>query len=524
MKNQNEPRMYLLFITALVLLAGALFLNLGVAPLRLEEPRRAMIALEMIFNKNYIVPTEFGEFYYNKPPLWNWVIVLAYKIFGDYSEFAVRLFSTLSYLATGVLLFLMGRKHVNPLFGVLSSLFFLVSVDTLFYFSLLGEIDLFHAMLLSASFFSLFHFYTIDKKLTAYLLFYFFCALAALTKGLPSMLFAAATAAAFAFLNRKIRELFSFQHLAGVAVFLFLVGGYFYLYAQQHHVSSLAQILFDESAKRTLINSSGSLVLFRHVIIYPGELLVNTLPVSLFSLALIDRTIRKSFLENRYLQVCAWIFLLNFLVYWISPGAKQRYIYMLYPLAVNIFVFAFLHSCDKGFIEKVIHIFFVFLFFLVIAGFVSLPFWKELEMIERRGVISIGASVFSALLLFLYLRHKQYRPWPIIFLFILLRYAFDITVLPSRAQHSAAASMKRHGEAVAALSMGRDLFLFGETACPRAVGFYIERTRLETLKRNRVIQPGSFYILDANNGPEFTYDTVYRFEHRANNLILARTH
>ena len=58
-----------LITSVIILLIVSLFINLGMQPLYLEEPRRAIIALEMIFNKNFIVPTELGEFYYNKPPL-----------------------------------------------------------------------------------------------------------------------------------------------------------------------------------------------------------------------------------------------------------------------------------------------------------------------------------------------------------------------------------------------------------------------------------------------------------------------
>src|SRR5215475_12594380 len=45
-------------------------------PLTWEEPRRSLVALEMMYRGDYIVPQVLGEPYRNKPPLLNWLIVL----------------------------------------------------------------------------------------------------------------------------------------------------------------------------------------------------------------------------------------------------------------------------------------------------------------------------------------------------------------------------------------------------------------------------------------------------------------
>src|ERR1051325_1080594 len=102
-----------LLITAFIVLIIALFFNLSIVPLYLEEPRRALIALEMLFNHNLIVPREMGEFYYKKPPLFNWLIIASYKIFGEGSELAQRLISVLSLLAMAMLTFLFVRKYAT---------------------------------------------------------------------------------------------------------------------------------------------------------------------------------------------------------------------------------------------------------------------------------------------------------------------------------------------------------------------------------------------------------------------------
>jgi 4-amino-4-deoxy-L-arabinose transferase-like glycosyltransferase len=49
------------------------------------------VALEMILSKNYAVPTIGAEYYYNKPPFYNWILAGIYQLSGNYSEFTTRL-------------------------------------------------------------------------------------------------------------------------------------------------------------------------------------------------------------------------------------------------------------------------------------------------------------------------------------------------------------------------------------------------------------------------------------------------
>ena len=73
LKTRGEFR--LLALAGLAVSAGML-LFLGKAPLYLEEPRRAVIAMEIAWSGNYWAPTLFGEWYYNKPPVFNWLLLV----------------------------------------------------------------------------------------------------------------------------------------------------------------------------------------------------------------------------------------------------------------------------------------------------------------------------------------------------------------------------------------------------------------------------------------------------------------
>ena len=79
------------FLLPFIFFIPAYLINLGSMPLLADEPTRAIVALEMLLSKNNIVPTIIGEYYYNKPPLYNWILLSLYKSTGYINEWIVRL-------------------------------------------------------------------------------------------------------------------------------------------------------------------------------------------------------------------------------------------------------------------------------------------------------------------------------------------------------------------------------------------------------------------------------------------------
>ena len=93
-KVKMSRKILIIIIVPTALLA--LFGWLGVYGLQGEEPRRALISIEMLKDGDYIFPHMFGWMYYNKPPLFNWLMVGFFQIMGTINEWAVRMPSTLS--------------------------------------------------------------------------------------------------------------------------------------------------------------------------------------------------------------------------------------------------------------------------------------------------------------------------------------------------------------------------------------------------------------------------------------------
>ena len=213
-----------------VTLIFAYFYNLGIYPLFQEEPRRGIIALEMILQDNYWVPTQQGDLYFRKPPVYNWLLIFSYKLFGEYSELATRFFSVLSHLVMAGLSYWFVKRQLGAFIAIFTSLGFLLVGDILLSASTLGEIDLFYTLITASSIFLIFHLGQQKKYLALFLAVYALTAVGFLTKGLSALPFTAISLLVYFILEKNFRQLLRWQHFAGIGLFAVLVGGYFYMY------------------------------------------------------------------------------------------------------------------------------------------------------------------------------------------------------------------------------------------------------------------------------------------------------
>ncbi|HTV65732.1 MAG TPA: phospholipid carrier-dependent glycosyltransferase, partial [Bryocella sp.] len=80
-------------ILALIAFCGFLFL-LGIQLIGLvgaDEPRYAQIAREMLARHDWVTPVLYGTPWLEKPPLYYWCAILAYKASGGVTDTAARL-------------------------------------------------------------------------------------------------------------------------------------------------------------------------------------------------------------------------------------------------------------------------------------------------------------------------------------------------------------------------------------------------------------------------------------------------
>lgn len=500
----------LLSLASLLVLLG-LFLNLGVQPVYLEEPRRATIAMEMEENGNFIVPTQFGEFYYKKPPVFNWIVWASAKVMGGYTTWALRLPTVLSIILTSLLLFWLGRSYVGLEFGWLSALLFPVSGGLFFYFSLLGEIDLFYTLITFAGFAALFHFQQQGRYGPMFAAVYLLAAIGTLTKGLPSLLFLGLSLVAWLWYEGEWKRLFSLAHLVGIMIYAALVGGYLLAYHQYNDIGAYLHMMVSESSERTVADN-GFMRLAKHLFLFPLDTIKDLPPGGLLLIFAIRKDLRSLLLRNKLMAFAVLMFVVNVLPYWVSPGARQRYIYMLYPFLLMIGLYAWQHREEAGpWRFRVFRALSGVLIGAVALGSLAIPFIPGLDFLNYRWPLAIGGFLSGAAVFFFYLRRPQQTLLLLLLATAIARLLFDLTVLPQRAHESDAQEDIGIAQAVSKIAGDAPLYLYEDARISFTAIFYLNQIRGKTLRRNYELEEGAYYIALPEQFPaeEVRYEIPY---------------
>jgi 4-amino-4-deoxy-L-arabinose transferase-like glycosyltransferase len=162
------------------------FFRLGSVTLfDVDEAVFAEATKEMVQSGDWITPTYNGENRYDKPILFYWLMAASYKAFGI-NEFAARLVSAVSGVLLSLSIFLFLRQFYDERKAFYAFLSLCLSIVFLIY-SHAAVTDMALTLFIALSLFS---FYLSVKKERRYIYgFYFFSALAFLTKGLIGIVF-----------------------------------------------------------------------------------------------------------------------------------------------------------------------------------------------------------------------------------------------------------------------------------------------------------------------------------------------
>jgi 4-amino-4-deoxy-L-arabinose transferase-like glycosyltransferase len=329
-------------VLTVVLLLAAFLSGMQVLELRAEEPRRAVVAMEMYLGGDYIVPHLHGWVYYNKPPFFNWLMALCFWLTGSSHEWVVRLPGLVSFWATAVLLFLVVRRQLGQQVGIFASLFFLTGADLLFYGSVnTGEIDLFFGLLVFLQAWVVFHFSRKGDYLAMFVSAYGLTAVAFLTKGMPALVFQAITLLAWLGWMRRLRLLLSWQHLAGVGCFVLPLAIYFLAYAKQAAPLPYLVNLLKDATQRSALEGSMATILL-NLLRFPLNLVAVLLPWSLLAWFALRRDIWTQMRREPLLEFMVVYTMANIAVYWLSPDVRNRYVYPFFPFLTTMLAWAVL--------------------------------------------------------------------------------------------------------------------------------------------------------------------------------------
>ena len=228
--NQPEGR-WMRDCILILLLFGALFLGgLGSAPLiDPDEGRYAEIPREMLERNDFVTPTLNYVKYFEKPPLLYWLNAGSMRLLGQ-NEFAARLPSALAGILIILATYGTGRMLFNRRTGVLGAMILGSSVG----FLMQGRIILTDMVLTGCLTTALFCFLLAIRpgtktKLLFFYLFFIFCGLSVLTKGLIGMVLPAGIIFWFLLVGKRWHLLREIPWFSGLLIFFLVTSPWFVL-------------------------------------------------------------------------------------------------------------------------------------------------------------------------------------------------------------------------------------------------------------------------------------------------------
>ncbi|WP_210518859.1 ArnT family glycosyltransferase [Hymenobacter terricola] len=471
-----RPRPWFPVLLCLLVLPLALLLNLGLLPLIADEPIRALVALELKLNGNFFVSTLQGEYYFNKPPLFNWLLLGFFRMFGAINEWVIRLPTVVALLGMGGSLYYFVGRRLGRGLGMAAALAFVTSGRMLFYDSGLGLIDTLHALVTYLGFMAVFELGERRRWRALFVLSYAITAVGFLLKGLPSLVFqGAALVVYFVLVAGQWRRLLSGAHALGLAVLAALVGGYFAVYHHFHPLREYLATLLEQSTQRTVAAHAWreSLV---HLVKYPFDFVSDFLPWTLLLLCLARPGWRRVLRGHPFLLFNALLFAALTPVFWLSPGTIPRYLFVLTPLCFTVGVYFYQHFwAERRWPQRVFDGVLLAAMALLTLCLVAVPIIPQAA--HQPGVVWKTALVVPALAgcTWAFWRLPAQRlVWLGLFL-LCARVVFNLFVLPARLLTRDETPYRTAALRVAAIAGHAPVYKLADTHVDNDEAFYITR-------------------------------------------------
>lgn len=501
-----HPRKALLWLIVL-LAVPAFFMYLGLQPFIPDEAIRALVAQEMIHSGDYLTPTLGGDIYLKKPPLYNWIIALAFQLTGKQNEFVMRLpmLVFLFLFTCSIYKLLAGeRGHKQAL---LVALLFMTNGRILFYESLHGLIDIAFSWLVYLFFILSYKLMRRGKYLEMYLISYALMAIAYLMKGLPSLVFVAITLLVLHGLFGRFKLLFSWKHLSGVALMGLILGSYYLVYFSRNPVepSEVFKVLLGETTRRTVLRF-GWLATVKNLFVFPFNMTYHFLPWSFLLVLMFTKGSLQTIKNDIFLKYNALIIIFNILPYWTSPEVHPRYILMLVPPMMTLLVARYTELKDR-------HAPVVQWVEWMLGGaliIITLASWTPMLVEPTKDFAHIGlisATLFTALaaLTIAYFRTPAYRLMLLVAALLVLRIGLNLTVLPARALLSKSFESRELARQVGELTKGHPLHVwwnpdkpldpyYGRKRTAYAFMFYANEVRGDRMLFSSEKKPDAYYL------------------------------
>ncbi len=516
------PTRYLVFLI-LALFLPAHLINLGLAAFNGDEAIRSLVALEMDLSGNYIAPTMHGTPYINKPPLFNWLLLLSFKMFGYPGEFPARAVTVFFLAVYGFTVYRFVRLELGPEFAFLTAMMTVLSGRFLIYDSMLGLIDTAFTAVAYTLFMSVWYYGSRGQWQRLFLASYLLMAAGFLLKGLPAIVFQGFTLLAGAYFFQAWRRLFSWQHVFGGLAGLLLLGAYLTVYAQYRPLEILLPNFFNESVKRTGV-AFGWWDTLLHLLAFPFESVYHFLPFSLLILAWIDRHFWKRARENRFVWFNFVVLAANLPIYWSSVQVYARYLLMFIPLFTTLsFYLMEKHREERGWAVRAFHGVLGLLVISLPLAFAAMPWVPEVNFLKNIGPLSLGFSLALALIAIAFFCNRARALYWMVIALLTARIAFDLIILPARHYQNDTSNARDAVRETVDRYRNRKWYVYADSYIREPASFYmtqglgyIVERRFDILQENAVLlanptqEPNAAHIF--GRAPADTLETDYPHE------------
>lgn len=187
-----------------------------------DETRYITMAKDMFLNKEYMTLYLNGEYFFEKPPLFFWLVAASFKLFHTINEWSARVPVAFQAFLSALCVLLVGAKVVSKKFGIYSALILGTSLEFIM-MSKIGMLDMTLAFCTTISTFLGFMTFFVKESNKKYFWwgFYLFSALGVLAKGIPGFVIPFGTMFFCGIYTKKLKEFFKPQYfLVGTLLFL----------------------------------------------------------------------------------------------------------------------------------------------------------------------------------------------------------------------------------------------------------------------------------------------------------------
>jgi 4-amino-4-deoxy-L-arabinose transferase-like glycosyltransferase len=391
------------------------------------EPRRMLLAKDMVRNGHWLVPYLLGKPYIMKPPVLPWLISAGYLLVGSPDLLAARLFPALAGLLTVVVTFFFAKRLFNQRVGLLAALSLATS---LLYIrrTRMAEEDIILTLFVTLSLLTFFLAYYYQAGKRYYIFFYLFVALACLTKGPPGLSLPVLTIVPFLLLRRDLRAIRKMELFPWALIFGALVVSWYIVAYAQSGVAEAQNFFVADIWNKFFPQEPG-----RPVYQYIVQLFAHLFPWSLFLPAMAVYIATKQGKGERECSLFLLLWIIPNLFLFSLAGAKRNeYILPLYPALAILTAQVwdrFLVDKKDSFLKKLTLLgIFIFAFLAIGAGLFG-PIFSLIKYPQDllwNGLLGF-LFVLGGLTILLFAKRRQYIAFFPVATILMMGFIFTFT-------------------------------------------------------------------------------------------------